>query len=239
MTKRLDGPMIAYGLMALAALVVSAPATYNLVALYHSDGSTAGIAATVALLLILEAGAVAAKLATLWAREGKGALLAFVWFALGVNTLSNLIHGGALGQANGLHVVAAWGGAFVYAAFLPALIYLMLHLICLRVERLRGIERTTADEVAGILQPVAHAVEVARQAQQRLAQLQPMAQLMEPQASYPRAEQVAEPQPAQPVLTPSDECHECGTKATKMQLRTAAQHKGWVCKGCGKRVLAH
>ena len=236
MTKRIDGPMIAYGTMALAALVVSAPATYNLVALYHSDGTSAGIAATVALLLILEAGAVAAKLATLWAREGKAALLAFVWFALGVNTLSNLIHGGALATRNGLPGIAAWGGALIYAAFLPGLIYLMLHLICLRVERLRGVERTTAEEVAGILQPVSHAVEVARQAQQRLAQLQPLAALPEPQASYPRAEAVAAPAAAQPVLTLPSACPECGTGPTRMQARTAEQHQGWNCKHCGKRV---
>ncbi len=238
MKHRLDGPIVGYSLLGVAALIVSAPATYNLVSLYHSDGSTIGVVATVALLVILEAGAVAAKLATLWATEGKRWLLGFTFAALGVNTLSNLIHGGAVASANGLPWLAAWGGALLYAAFLPVLIYMAMHLICVRVARLRGMERSVSEEVSSILLPVAHAVEVARQAQRSLASLQPAPALMEPQASYPRAEQVATPEAAHPALTPSDECHGCGTKATKMQLRTAAQHNGWVCKGCGVRVSA-
>jgi hypothetical protein len=191
----------------------------------------------VALLLILEAGAVAAKLATLWAREGRTALLSFVWFALGVNTLSNLIHGGALATANGLHWLAAWGGALVYAAFLPGLIYLMLHLICLRVERLRGIERTVGDEVMQMLRPMTLAAEVMRQAGLSLASISHAPAQLPEQASYPRAEAVAEPMAVQPVLTPPSECPVCSTAPTKMQLRTAEQHGGWNCKGCGKRVF--
>lgn len=228
---RTDGPIVAYALMCLAALIVSAPATYNLVALYHSDGSYVGIAATVALLLILEAGAVAAKLATLWAKEGRRVLLGFVLFALGVNTLSNWLHGGQIAAANGLHWLVAWGGALVYAAFLPGLIYLMLHLICLRVERLRGVERSTADEVAAVLHPVTRAVAVAQHAQRTLADLAHHTPLLE-QPTYPR------PQPAsaaQPITVPQITCPACGANARPMQLRTAAQHGGWRC-ACGVKV---
>jgi hypothetical protein len=238
MRTKIDGPLVAYSLLGLAALIVSAPATYNLVAIYHSDGSSVGIAATVALLLILEGGAVASKLATLWASEARRWLVGFTLFALGVNTLSNLIHGGVVATDNGLPWLAAWGGALVYAAFLPALLYLMLHLICVRVTVLRGIERSTADEVALVLRPVAHAVAVAAEAQRTLGSLVPTLALPEPQATYARAQAVEQTEAAQPVATPITACDACGESATPMQLRTAAQHGGWRCRGCGKRVQA-
>lgn len=236
MRKRVDGLIVTYSVVGLSALVVSAPATYRLVSLYHSDGSQAGVVAAVALLVILEAGAVAAKIATLWATEARRWLLTFTFAALGINTLSNLIHGGAVATANGLGWLPAWGGALVYAAALPAVLYMMLHLICDRVRWLWGIERTTADEVAHLLMPVAHAVEVARQASQSLATLAPPPQLVEPQVSYARPEAVAAPEAAQPVLMLPETCPACGQAPTRMQLRTAAQHQGWTCKGCGRRV---
>ena len=62
--------------------------------------------------------------------------------------------------------------------------------------------------------------------------------LMEPQASYPRAEPVPAPEAAQPVPTLPDACPACGKAPTQMQRRTAAQHGGWCCKECGKRVSA-
>lgn len=232
--RTIDGPIVVFGLIALAALIVSAPATYNLVALYHNDGSTVGVLATVALLIILELGAVAAKLATLWVRSGQRYLTGFTLAALGINTLSNFIHGGLIATARGLHWAAAWLGALVYAALLPALVYLMLHLICERVQARRGLSRTVADQVADLLHPVALAVETAQQAQRSLALLTPLAL---PEASYPRP-QAVEPQRSQPVLTLPQACPACEQAASPMQLRTAAQHGAWRCKGCGKRVAA-
>ena len=53
-------------------------------------------------------------------------------------------------------------------------------------------------------------------------------------------EQFARPEPAhiqrtQPVTMPHT-CPACGCAASTMQRRTAAQHNGWKCKGCGKKV---
>jgi hypothetical protein len=236
--RRLDGPIIVYSLIVAAGLIVSGPATYSLVARYHSDNTPLGIAATVALLVILEVGAVASKLATLWAPEARRWLIGFTVVALGVNTLSNWLHGAALATANGFGWFAAWVGALLYAALIPVLIYLMLSLIVQRVALHRGVERTTADEVAIVLRPVLHAVAVAQQARISLAELAPPA-LPEPQATYPRALAVAEPEAAQPVAMLPEACPACGTEPTKMQLRTAAQHSGWRCQGCGKRVTPH
>ena len=235
--RRIDGPIIVYSLIITGSLVVSAPATYSLVSLYHSDGTTIGIAATVALLVLLELGAVASKLATLWAPEARRVLIGFCVGALSINTLSNLIHGGIIATGNGLHWFAAWVGAAVYAAFLPLLIFLMLSLIIRRMELLRGIERSTADEVAIILRPVVQAVAVAQQARISLAELAPPA-LPAIEASYPRAQQVAEPAAAQQAPALPEACPACGAAPTQMQRRTAAQHPGWSCKGCGKRVAA-
>jgi hypothetical protein len=235
--RRLDGPIIVYSLIVAAGLIVSGPATYSLVARYHSDNTPLGIAATVALLVILEVGAVASKLATLWAPEARRWLIGFTVVALGVNTLSNWLHGAALATANGLGWFAAWAGALLYAALIPVLIYLMLSLIVQRVALHQGIERTTADEVAIVLRPVAHAVAVAAEAQRTLASLVPLPALPEPQASYPRALAVEAPEAAQPVAMLPTACPACGAAPTAMQLRTAKQHNGWTCKGCGKRVL--
>lgn len=229
--KRIDIPLVLFSVITLAALVVSAPASYNLIALYHSDGSTAGVVATWALLLILEVGAVAAKLATLWVRQGGRALHTLVVFALGVNTLSNWAHGGTIAQTQGMHWASAWIGALVYAAFLPGLIYLMLTLICGRVEHIRGDDVTIADEAATLLRPVAHAVALANATQRTLAQLQPAALALPEQATYARPAE----QRSQPVLMPQEACPMCGEAASKMQLRTAAQHSGWRCK-CGHKV---
>ena len=229
---RIDWLIVVYGLLTLAALVVSAPATYRVVAAYHSDGTPLGIASAVALLVILEAGAVMAKLATLWAPRNRGALLAFTLGALAVNTLSNWIYGGLTAGANGLHWIAAWAGALLYAAALPAVIYLFLHLTCERVAELRGVQRTVSEEVTRILQPVTHAVEVARQAGAALSTIAPAPALPAPQETYARPEQVPTPAPALPSACPA-----CGTEPTRMQKRTAEQHGGWNCKECGKRVL--
>ena len=64
------------------------------------------------------------------------------------------------------------------------------------------------------------------------------AALPEPDATYARAQQQPTPEAAQPVLTLPEACPACGTEPTKMQARTAKQHGGWSCKGCGKRVSA-
>jgi len=60
--------------------------------------------------------------------------------------------------------------------------------------------------------------------------------LPEPQATYPRALAVEAPEAAQPVAMLPEACPACGTEPTRMQARTAAQHSGWRCQGCGKRV---
>jgi hypothetical protein len=125
----------------------------------------------------------------------------------------------------------------LYAALIPVLIYLMLSLIVQRVALRRGIQRSTADEVAIVLRPVLHAVAVAQQARISLAELAPPA-LMEAQATYPRALPVAEPEAAQPVATLPSECPACAAAPTPMQQRTAKQHGGWRCQCCGKRVSA-
>lgn len=236
-----DFPIILFGLIIFAALAVSSPATYNVVSRFHNDGSAIGAVATVALLVILELGAVAAKLATPWARQAAPWLIAYCVTALGINTISNWIYGALLASASGLHWAGAWLGALLYAALAPALIYLMLHLIVQRIVMIQGVQRQMHEEVAIILRPVVQAVELASQAQRSLAQLQPLA-LPEPakepaHVSYPRAQAVAEPMAAQPVLMLPDVCPACGSAPSAMQKRTAAQHNGWNCKGCGKRVL--
>lgn len=229
---RKDVGLWVFGVIAAACLVVSAPATYRLVALYHSDGTALGIISSVSLLIVLEIGAVAAKLATLWVTTGRRWLLGFVVGALGVNTLSNFLHGVALAGASGLSPWVTWPGALLYAAAIPALLYLMLHLFCERVRALRGTPQPeVAERAALIIAPVVQAVEVATQVQRSLGQLGEQLLLSAPQASYPRAQA----ERSEPVLVPQIACPQCGGAARRMQLVTAPQHGGWRCT-CGHKV---
>jgi hypothetical protein len=59
-------------------------------------------------------------------------------------------------------------------------------------------------------------------------------QLPAPQESYARP-QAAQTERSQPAPMP-ETCPACGSAASTMQLRTAAQHGGWRCRGCGAKV---
>lgn len=179
-----DAVLWFFGLIALSCFVVSAPATYVLVSLYHNDGSDWGQASTFSLILILELGAVAAKLATLTVKDRAKWLSGICIAFLTVNAFSNWLNGLAVAavaqppeQLRWLQSGwALWIGSVVYAAFVPALLYLMLHLFVQRVQQLRGDAADSARMVQRTMQPVQQAVEqtmLLMQAMQRLQSVQP------------------------------------------------------------------
>lgn len=226
--KRLDGLIALYGLLIAGCFIVSAPATFSLVGLFHNDGTTWGLAATVALLLILEVGAVAAKVATLWLEEGRGILNAAVWVALGVNGISNFIHGRAVGQANALAGAALWMGAIVYALSVPILLAVLLWLLVRRVEALRGMRVDVQDRVRIVLQPVREYAEISRQLVETLQALHP-ALLPAPQVEYPRPAAAAGPDALE--APGKSACAVCGEPWASNAHRAAAGRYG--CKSCG------
>lgn len=151
-----DALLWVLGAIALTCLVVSAPATLGVVGLFHNDGTRYGVAASVALLVILEAGTVAAKLGTLMPGAPLRELQAVFVVGLLINGASNFIGGYRIGEARGLAGLALVVGAIVYAALVPGLTALMLHLFCERVRWLQqrpaaSVERQVADALAPVL----------------------------------------------------------------------------------------
>ena len=237
---RRDPRFLFFAAGAALALVISAPFTFAIVSPFHQAGDAltpswwVGGLLSAGLVLLLEAGAVGSKIARV------------TWLSLALLALTfvgNLVTGSDYWQRAALEgqpMLAAWRASWfgwlppvLYAAIVPVLLYTFLHFAIQRAdELLRGAPRTVEGEVAELRRDVrsvaAALVEVA-EGQRRL--------LVAPeQASYPRPEAVATPVAAQPVLMLPEACPACGTAPTKMQLRTAQQFHGWICKTCGKRV---
>src|SRR5579859_59922 len=153
-----------FGSLAIAALAVSWPATFAFVQAVHSDGSTPGLIAAIALLVILELGAVTAKLATLAVPDASRALNVFTYAFLAMTTLANLIHGAAtFAAARDLdpalaavrnHPVGFWLVCIGYAGTIPFLIGASLQLLVRRCETLRGERSDAARQVAAAMQPM-------------------------------------------------------------------------------------
>jgi len=237
-----DPEFVFFASGAALALIISAPFTFAIVAPFHQAGVPlspawwVGGALSAGLVLLLEAGAVGAKIAGVR------------WLALallGLTFVGNLVTGSDYwARANLLHqpMLAAWRESWfswlppvLYAAIVPVLLYVFLHFALERARAvLRGTPRTIEGEVAELrrdMRSAAAALSELADGQRRLLALPE-------QASYPRAQAAAEPMAAQPVPTLPSACPACGTEPTQMQQRTAKQHQGWSCKGCGKRVVA-
>ena len=101
-----DIGVIAFGFVALAALVVSMPETYKVMARYHNSALAIGLVQSWAALIVFELGAIISKLATLWFPEWKGwlnflniLLIGFVFAANCVATYAYRPDAGAIGFA--------------------------------------------------------------------------------------------------------------------------------------------
>lgn len=97
-----------------------------------------------------------------------------------------------------------------------------------------------AQPAAPVAQPAAQAAQPDALELLRLlvAELRSAPALPAPQESYARPAD----ERTQPVAGPSmpaipERCPSCGHGASRMQLRTAAQHGGWRCAGCGEKVI--
>lgn len=230
-----DPRFIFFAAGAALALLISAPFTYAIVSPFHQAGLEGsgewamGAALSVALVILLEAGAVGAKIA----RVG--------WLSVALLTLTfigNLVTGSDYWTRAGLAqqpMLAAWRASWLgwlppilYAAIVPVLLYTFLHFAIERASELIGGQRRgVADEVRILRADV-------RTLSDALLELVRTPAALPEQVSYPRPEL----QRTQPVLMPPEACPVCSHPASKMQLRTAAQHSGYICKGCGKRVAA-
>jgi hypothetical protein len=212
-----------FALGATLAVAISAPNTYQIAAPLHGGGDGwYGIVLTVALVALLEAGAVGAEIAGVqW----------LCWSLLGLTFVANVTIGSAAFDMTDLAAkpsLAAWRASgygwllvLFYSASVPVLLYTFLHYALARVRELSA---PGAQEVRTPAQDMAEALRTL------LSELRTPAQLPD-QVVYPRPEEVR----TQPVTAPDFTCDGCGAEATAHQRRSYAQHRAWVCKGCGKR----
>lgn len=215
------------GLIALACLVVSAPATRAIVGLFHDDGTLYGVAASWALLVVLEAGTVAAKLGTLM--PGAPMVTLHRVFAIGllINGASNFIGGYQIGQGRGIEGLALVVGAIVYAALVPGLTALMLHLLCERVRWLQQRPPATVEaQVSAALAPAMFVVSAHRALVREIGQIDasptlPALTMARPTERYPAPAMVRE-------------CPECGSEMTSQEWGAlkSAQKRGATWRGC-------
>lgn len=125
-------------------LAVSMPATFAVVAPFHSSGSTFGLVLALGTLLAFEVGAVGCKLVTLAIPGWAGRMNLLTALLLGLTTLANYWHGSDLfsqaALAPSLAAIreAGYGPlvALVYAATIPILLFVFLSATVARAKQL-------------------------------------------------------------------------------------------------------
>lgn len=157
-----DIPITIFSVIAVFAFVASIPATIDLIALYHSPDAEdkLALAGIWALLFVMEGGAVASKLSTLFVTRGKWLLNLICISILSINTVGNYVRAVGYAQAQGVADASLWIGAAVWGALPPIILYLMLHLIVARVQQLRG---EASDITAQVQQDVAPLLKMQQQ----------------------------------------------------------------------------
>jgi hypothetical protein len=125
-----DIGVIAFGVLALAALLVSVPATYSVMSHFHAADEV-GQTQALASLIVFEIGAITAKLSTLWVPQWRGRLHALqaglLLFVMGANVYAST------------RLFTGWEvmGSVFFAALMPAFTAIFLALAAARAESRR------------------------------------------------------------------------------------------------------
>lgn len=144
-----------FGAIAVACVVASAPATALQVARFHDSRTWPGLLAVVALVLLLEVGTIASKLARLAVPQAGILLEAFCILGLAVNAASNYAQA-VLAASSSSAGIWLYLGAIAYGAFPPVLAYAMLRLFVRRAQTLRGDAQDAYQQAQYALAPIAH-----------------------------------------------------------------------------------
>lgn len=231
-TAARDLGVIAFGLLAIAALLVSMPATYDIMSRYHTHDEI-GATQAVASLIVFELGAIISKLATLLFPWWKGRLttlqIALLLFVAGANALATTA---AAPTGETLQAIAFAGLLpFFQAVFLALCVARVKALQLARLEAQATREPTQAERLAAAL---AEQQEKAFRglldqvtSQMTIATIQP-AQLPAPKtigfaaASVPKLQAVTPQTDDQPAESATDE------------VATRNAPKTYTCKKCGQ-----
>lgn len=244
-----DGFLWFYAVIGLAACAASAPATFAMVLPFHRAASAdmaawAPIASGLAWVLLLEVGTIAAKLATVFVPSGRGWLQFFCVAGLVVNGVSNYLHAYATAATWGIKDAGLYVGAFLYGAWAPAIVYLMLSLLCARLVILRGPQYLATQQVTAVLQPVESLVTQYNGLMAAIASLRP-APVSAPVSALPAVQTFARPAEHRQAVAVSDTgaaasyvCKRCGASVPlqpgKNARKVAAVSGRWGCSMCNK-----
>lgn len=212
-----DGRFWFYTIGASLALLVSAPATFAVVAPFHGGATSFGLVLSVALVVLLEAGAVGAKISG----------VNWLCIALLVGTVfANYASGNDYFKVAALPPTlaswrlagAGWLMVLIYAASVPVLLYTFLGFAIARYKEL-----SAPDEPA-------EAITIVRTLQREIDALTTAAQLN--QLALPRVEpQRAFPEPRAVEDVVRYVCPHCGAALRNQQAHASAVGKGY-CLEC-------
>ena len=223
---RRDPRFLFFAAGAALALVISAPFTFAIVSPFHQAGERlsagwwVGGLLSAGLVILLEAGAVGAKVARVtWLALG----LLFLTFIGNLVTGSDYWYRAAL---EGQPMLAAWRASWfgwlppvLYAAIVPVLLYTFLHFAIARADEvLRGAPRTIEGEVAELRRDVRALVGYVRETLPALPE----------QAAYARPELVGDAG-TQASVTPQRParlyaCPSCGMSLSQGQYGAAVKY---------------
>lgn len=143
-------------LLTLALFAVSAPATFELVSAFHSNGSETGWYLALVLMLSLELGAIGCKIATVRVPEWTRKLNRLTIMFLAMTTVANYALGADyISMARLSPTLSGWFSidavrilaTVVYAATVPVFLYTFLDIAVTRFRQLQG---STASLVANV-----------------------------------------------------------------------------------------
>lgn len=169
-----------FGILAVAALIVSIPATLAVVSWFHVDGTDAGLFMTYAMIGLFELAAVACILAPLWVEDAKTSGIANGLLLL--TTGANFLHGlqvfsdqqslpGAVLFIQQTPLLL-WAACALYAGIVPLLLKTFLSKFVKRVQYLRGDAANVQLQVQRIIEPVQQLLSGAAQLAASVQQLQ-------------------------------------------------------------------
>lgn len=239
-----DFGAVAFGALALAALMASVPATAGIVAQYHLHDAP-GLAQSIGALLVFEAGAFLSKIGTLFVPQWGRRLNTLQAGLLAIVFAANLQASAAVVLPAGW---LAWAGVVVFAGLMPALQWVFLGLCVARIKALHDARilaesqrAPTADELAFSEFQRVRDEYFNRAMRAALARVQEALEAPAPALALPRQADYPAPMPADedavlPVQTGrTPACPNCGDALASWAAVGAAARHGH-CPNCKEGV---
>jgi hypothetical protein len=221
--KHNDPALIFFGSASGLLLAVSMPATYAVVAPFHSEGDWFGIGLALATLLAFEVGAVGCKLVTLAIPKWSLRMNALTILLLTMTTVANYATLANIRNAGYAPLVA-----IVYSATIPILLFVFLSASVARIKQLQASTSAASSLAERRDLAILAALETLSERLQEVPQGVKLASSMSdtPSDIGPLLEA-----PTAPLALPNYPCPHCGTSLAKPGLVGLAKRYGY-CASC-------